>query len=527
MDWPSCFLERMLMSIMDEREDGTVSSESAASEIATAKPNDIDPEGILGMSTVEPVHPCLDFKEEGIVLGFRIRTMAANSLEERQVHLIGSDDGFHIESDKGTITLQGHTYYVNDAALPPLLGNRWSQAAIKEFLNDPVLRTDHLSNLKAVLRKYLDLPSDAQYGLIACWIVATYFAPIFQAFPFLHLLSRKETGKSKCLELIENIAFNASKLKEVSVAALGDSVDSQRKTILIDQAERLPAKLVGHLADSYKSRGAVREIVRQVEGKRVTQRFSLYGPKAFASMRDIDPDLADRCCRIQLDRATRPIPDFLGDEPQWAELRDACYRFLLLEWRKVQEQYRAIPPDGTRRGELWRPLQAVMEVLGVAQEEMFEVQSAFQEGTRKTKNRLSLKEEALFQVLFDEAEKRAEFEMTAEAVVEKMKLLLEEGEHPDVYWLGSRIRLLDLAEQKRKRTRMKHVHYLFRAERIFDLINRYEPHLEEEQGNGPQDFEKDKDLAVETENTTPVPPEELGYSSTYPHVEPVEPHRAA
>jgi len=54
--------------------------------------------------------------------------------------------------------------------------------------------------------------------------------------------------------------INAWESRDITVAALGDTSDSQRGTLLLDQAEKLNTdkenrNLIGLLADSYKNLG--------------------------------------------------------------------------------------------------------------------------------------------------------------------------------------------------------------------------------------------------------------------------------
>ena len=106
-----------------------------------------------------------------------------------------------------------------------------------------------------------------------------------------------------------------------------------------------------------------------------------------------------------MQRTIRSLPDFIGGEPVWSLIRNLCYRFFLCKWREVQAVYSTIPPTGTRKGELWRPLEAVFRVLEVCEKEIDEIKQAFDQGTKQTKDALSPAEEAFFQVLFDRAQK--------------------------------------------------------------------------------------------------------------------------
>ena len=152
------------------------------------------------------------------------------------------------------------------------------------------------------LKNYLDLLEPA-YGLMVAWTVGTYFAHMFTAYPFLQFHGPKESGKSKTLEAERCVCFNAWKGRDITPAALGDTADGQRGTLLLDQAEKLnnekeTGNLIGLLADSYKKAGGQRRVVEVTKAGRSVLEFSTYGPKAFASTKNLDPDLADRCVKV-------------------------------------------------------------------------------------------------------------------------------------------------------------------------------------------------------------------------------------
>jgi len=419
------------------------------------------------------LHSALDFKPEGMVVGFAILVEGDDGPENQTFHVLCDEKGFRVELTNQVIFLGKQKFLLNNSVSPPLVEDHWSLAKIVDFLKRPIYPADIFKTVKSAIQRYSELQHEAQYGLIAVWVIATYFAHLFPAFPFLLFIGPKETGKSKLLEIINLMAFNSFKVKSITEAALCDTTDGLRGTVLIDQAEALPQNLMGTIADSYKKAGAKRRIVGHKNGKRVINEYSGYGPKAFATTKTLDSDLNDRCCEILTQRSLQPMPDIFGYEPEWAAIRDMCYRFLLLKWQEVQKAYMQIPFTGNRKGELWRPLEAILRVLKVSQGQFKKIKQAFEQGTEKTKDRLSNVEEALFDVLLEQAQRHQKFEMTVNDILDKMRPILDKSEYPTPQGLGNKIALFDLANDKKKRTRQKLVHYLFSADRVKDLAGRY------------------------------------------------------
>lgn len=419
------------------------------------------------------LHSAIDFKPEGMDLGFGILVEGDEGPEDQTFHVVCDEQGFRVELTNQVLFLGKQKYLLNNSVSPPLVEDHWSLVKIADFLKSPIYPTGIFHTITSTVKKYSELQHQAQYGLIAVWVISTYFAHLFPAFPFLLFIGPKETGKSKLLEIINLMAFNSVKVKTITEAALCDTTDGLRGTVLIDQAEALPQNLMGTIADSYKKAGAKRRIIGHKNGKRVIKEYSGYGPKAFATTKVLDSDLNDRCCEILMQRSVQPMPDIFGFEPEWAEIRDMCYRFLLLKWQDVQAAYMQLPFTGNRKGELWRPLESVLRVLKVPQREFEKIKRAFEHGTEKTRDRLSNVEEALFDVLLEQARRQQKFEMTVNDILDKMKPFLDKSEFPTPQGLGNKIALFDLADDKKKRTRQKLVHYLFSADRVKDLANRY------------------------------------------------------
>jgi len=419
------------------------------------------------------IHHTIDFKPEGMKLGFNLVMESSEGPIQQIVHIINEGNSFRLQIGGDSIYLDKTLYFVEDASISPLVDDRWKWENIQDFIKSPKCQENLYQIVKHLLMRYLEFPSEAHYGLVSVWVIATYFAHLFPAFPFLLFLGPKETGKSKTLEIMELLAFNAVKVKTVTEAALCDTTNGLKGTVVFDQAEKLPIKMVGFLADSYKRAGAKRRIIERKKGKRIVRVFSGYGPKSFVSTSILNHDLMDRCCQINMQRTVRPLPDLLGTERGWSVIRDMMYRFVLLKWKHVQDVYNSTPSTGTRRGELWRPLSAVLKVLNVPAKEIERIMETFVKGTEKTENRLSSSEEALFQVLLERSENEKKFEMKPSDILEAMESFMDKNEHQTSQWVGKTIALFNLSKERKKRTRKKIVHYIFESQSVKDIAKRY------------------------------------------------------
>jgi hypothetical protein len=258
--------------------------------------------------------------------------------------------------------------------------------------------------VKAEMKKYLEFESEAQYGLITAWILMTYFHRCFNAVPYFFFYGKKGTGKSRCLDLLERLSFNANKTQGVSVASLADTVDGIRGAFLFDQAESLSNSknegILGILADSYTVGGGKRRIVDISNNSRRVVEFSAFGPKAFASIKPLDADLMDRCIEIRMLKTKSDYPYPEAHFQRWGEIRDQLYRLLLTGWKEAREIYRTAGEGTTQRvKELWKPIDTMLKLENVPKEEQERVYNAFKASMEETQSELSEQEHELFEVL--------------------------------------------------------------------------------------------------------------------------------
>ncbi len=263
---------------------------------------------------------------------------------------------------------------IKDALRPdpmdyPDLAWRWCEEDIQAFLktgNCPGFG-EILAAIIGRARAVLELPRTEHYTLLAVWIVATYFHPLFLAFPLLPFMGERESGKSKTLALISLLSFNGLLRVAPTPAVLFRLIEALRPTLCLDEMEGLDSEdrhvLLGIINAGYKSGGKV----DRVEGEKVRRvvPYNVYAPKAFASIRGLTATTEDRAIPLVLQRGTRP--DLLNAEvnPEdslLAHVRAGLYRLLLTKNKEVQEAYDNLflPEWLTGRvRELWKPLLAI------------------------------------------------------------------------------------------------------------------------------------------------------------------------
>jgi hypothetical protein len=485
---------------------------------------------LTDLGDVRRLHPAIDFHGDFMTVGFRV------DLPDNDAGLllvISDGEGVKVEVDPETIKMGEQVYQVKPGA-PPFLKDVWGLETLKSFMAHPTYPMDLFIDLVAAYKAFLDLPGPA-YGLMAAWTVGTYYAHQFTAYPFLQFHGPKESGKSKSLEALRCVCFNAWKGRDISPAALGDTADGQRGTLLLDQAEKLnnekeTGNLIGLLADSYKKAGGQRRVVEVTKAGRSVLEFSTYGPKAFASTKNLDPDLRDRCVRVAMTRTRKRLPDLEGWEPIWGKLRDKLYRFALSAFKAVQAHYEAIQGDGTRIGELWRPMLAVLKALGVEQGEIETIRVLFMEAAEENRHELDPWESILFEVLKERAESETAFEMTVDEILETMGI--EGDRKPGVWWIGNALSKFSLfskrlprryADESRKRKVQPYLFDPAHVLKIYEIYNRDTPPNEASQASQGENYNEsnrfcgtNKNAGTCPEASQEGPQEGLGRNETCP-----------
>jgi hypothetical protein len=207
-------------------------------------------------------------------------------------------------------------------------------------------------------------------ALVATWLLATYFYPMFLTFPRLAVTGESDCGKSKLLTLIRATAWNALYLLDPTPAVLFRLVHEFRPTLLVDEVEQLHAAdargVLAVVNAGYKA-GAT---VPRVEGDKArrVELFSVYSPMALAGIRGLNSITESRCIPLVLTRGTdrdRVNREVDLEAPLYRAIRDLAHRLLLLRWRDVATAYqKAELPTwlNARARELWKPLLAVAAV---------------------------------------------------------------------------------------------------------------------------------------------------------------------
>jgi hypothetical protein len=463
-------------------------------KISMAPPSELQENKIESLEG-KILHPSLDMRDDFLVLGFRYR---ASMEGEKNIFLIMKNraimltDKISIEIDQNGIK---EMYFLEIRKRKLMrIEERWSLKDLQKFVEDfptanstvpaPNEIADKMVNLA---KKYLDLEKETDYSLLSAWVIGTYFAPVFSAYPFLNVKAPKGSGKSQCLNFLRQVCFNAIKSR-ATVAALGDTVDALRGTYLIDQADSLGKKdgddLLDILADSYKKSGGKRRVMNMGNGSREILEFETYGPKALASIRELPEDLRDRCLIIPLIRSQKNFYDPDDNNENWQEIRGMIYKFLVDNFSQVgsfyqigKMEYKENSETVGRKLELWLPLETIFKMLGWSNK-IEEAKERFFAWYGFAEYEPSEIEEAVMRAVLEQLMEKENITLSPKEIAESVDfsdrevfsgLIYEKQKAAKVGWA---IKKFNLSSEKLKQTK-RGVSYLFEKKKVANIYSSY------------------------------------------------------
>jgi Protein of unknown function (DUF3631) len=232
-----------------------------------------------------------------------------------------------------------------------------------------------LGALLTLARRYVVLTAHQAIAIVL-WTAHTHTIEAADTTPYLHITSAtKRAGKTRLLEVLEQLVARPWFTSRTSPAALVRKVDAGRPTLLLDESDaafsgekEYAEALRGLLNSGYKRSGKCTICVGK--GAEISVRdFSTFGAKAIAGIGRLPDTVADRAIPIVLRRrmASEPVE-------RWRErvgrLEAAPLRDRLQLWsRPALDALRSARPAlparlSDRAADVWEPLLAIADFAG-------------------------------------------------------------------------------------------------------------------------------------------------------------------
>jgi hypothetical protein len=248
------------------------------------------------------------------------------------------------------------------------LDNRWPAENLARFLAEDEAPSwgEVVAIIAGQVLKHVELRRPAEAMLVAVFVLATYFHPLFPAFPRLVFTGERGSGKTKVLSIMAAISFNGLLRLDPTPAVLFRLIESIAPTLVLDEIDGLDRedrREILAIIDSGYKRGAY---VDRCEGEDHRVRsFAVYCPMALAGIKGVNATTEDRSIAVVMTRGADPArlnQEVDLEDSIWGMIRGSCYRLALTRWREVREIQKLVTLPAwlqARERELWGPLLAV------------------------------------------------------------------------------------------------------------------------------------------------------------------------
>jgi Protein of unknown function (DUF3631) len=256
---------------------------------------------------------------------------------------------------------------------------RRAVAAIRSEEPDdgPLPDTDALlSDLQTFIERYVRFPDDFYALAVTLWVAMTHVRGAFDTAPRLHLQSaEKESGKSRCLEVLELLVAKPLAVMNTTIAAIFRLLAEERATPLLDEVDaifgpkaREHEDLRALLNAGYRRGAEVARVVGEGSGMKV-KRFPVYAPVALASIGELPDTITSRAITVPMRRRApdEPVEGFRRRKaaPVGDELRCQLERWGAHYESLLEESDPAMPEGVTdRAADCWEPLLAIADLAG-------------------------------------------------------------------------------------------------------------------------------------------------------------------
>lgn len=187
-----------------------------------------------------------------------------------------------------------------------------------------------IRDVESFICRFVVLPAPARLPL-ALWTIGTHLFEGFETFPYVALLSpEKRCGKTRTTEVLELVVAHAARAVSISEAAMFRLIESEKPTLILDEAELLTGKgeraeMIRALINAGNRTGA--KVPRCVGQSHELRMFSVYCPKLVCAIRVCPDTVRDRSIVILMQRK-RPC--------------ETVERFILRRVRPEAEKFQAV-----------------------------------------------------------------------------------------------------------------------------------------------------------------------------------------
>jgi len=233
------------------------------------------------------------------------------------------------------------------------------QSRLDQDMVDHIKRGEFLKSsslypfVRSFIKQFLYFEHRQVFDILTAWVISSYVFKLFQAYPYLHFMGKRGTGKTTILEILSQLSFNGKHLTKATPSSLIHQVHYHSSTLCIDEFEDYSSKrkseddLSRFLNGGYHYKGSYEK-----RGKDGNVMLNTYSPKAFGGTGDIFIDtLKSRSIQIKTLEKPKSIPkgQFIEFDNQIAEdirlIQLSCFAFGLTNTSTLFDAVSSMPTD--------------------------------------------------------------------------------------------------------------------------------------------------------------------------------------
>lgn len=337
------------------------------------------------------VHPALDFwmnseaLEAIVSVGFKWKYIYETKRHKDGEEIIDTDIDMKtqpmcIMSNGGTFNYSKkelaarHIFHTGSVELSSC---RWDYGDIIAFQkNQFAIDMPSLHNMiREQFEDYMDFYDQRLYNLFPCFVIYTYFYPLFSGAPIMQLWGEFKTGKTKICSLFEAMCFNPINSSNISGSSVFRLIESRRSTVIFDESEDIMttdrARDIRNmlLAGTGKSGEAFRQ-EKMLDDRYKTQSFRVFSPKIIANIAGIQlASMQSRIIRITTMGTSNIVKSNKNvdqEDKNWEQIRCHLYRACLMYGQNVIDARENLPEHGLSGRSLfiWQGMLSIAHLCG-------------------------------------------------------------------------------------------------------------------------------------------------------------------
>ena len=205
----------------------------------------------------------------------------------------------------------------------------------------PQLFKDISAEIESILRENLFFVNERDYGLIATYILCTYYGEYFQYMPRLILVGTTNSGKNRLQKIIKALAYRGLVISNSSFSSAFRIADAFAPTLILDESQDMGRDTRRDMMVMFKT-GFERDgtFSRCHPESLIPQTFRIYCPIALSVKNlNVEEDIRNRSFVINMIEAPhgkRLNKNFDPESERIQKARDQLYRIMFtVEQRRI------------------------------------------------------------------------------------------------------------------------------------------------------------------------------------------------